>query len=134
MVVAGRPGGQRSRALVEDIGRDDAALIQQSFERLRPPLVVHVPLAVGMLGLPAVDGTDEALLELAPFEASGFVKGHGDAEQVALPRGIEDQLAVRPRRRGRPRDRQLGGELAQGTGTRPTPTMASRVTRAASSS
>src|SRR5262245_14015214 len=122
------------RPRVGRLDGDDAEIVQQGFERLGPPFVVAVALAVRVVRLPAADRGDQPSLELAPREAVGLHERHGDAEEAALPRGVEHHLAVRARRCGGPGYGQVDRNVAQGGATRATPTMASRVTRAASSS
>ena len=81
------------------------------------------------------------LVFAAPWEgqAFGVVQRERHAERPALPRRGEYELAVVARRRGRAgRIEQIGrisaaGREGHGTATWATPTMASRVTRSASS-
>src|SRR5713101_99398 len=82
---------------------------------VEPALVVARGLA---LALRVRDLGDELGLELAPGEAGFVTHRHGHAEDAALPRLVEDQLAVLPRQR-----RLAGhvGDLAARDGVHRTP-------------
>src|SRR5205807_8091749 len=81
---------------------------------------------VGTLGIVG-DGSDEALAEgLSVAVEAGVDHRGGQPEDPGLPRGLEDQLAVAPGRRGGAGDVQLH--------KRATPIIESRVTRPAGSS
>src|SRR5215467_11086564 len=82
------------RALGEDGGVEQALVGQELLERVEPALVVARGVAVA---LGARDLIDQMLLELAPHEARLMTHRHGHAEDAALPRLVEDQLAVLPR-------------------------------------
>ena len=127
---AGRVGGGQLGHL--GLGRDPA-VGHDRLQRLLPALVVAVR-AVGV-GLPPLHCGDEMVAEVVPAEAALLHQGRGHGEGPALPGLVEHHLAVEPGRAGRvvgleERHRQPG----EGAGTFATPTMASRVTRSASSS
>jgi hypothetical protein len=85
-----------ARALGEGGGVDQALVGQQLLERVQPALVLARRLAlafgVGDLG-------DQLSLELAPREGRFVAHRDGHAEDAALPRFVEDQLAVLSRQR-----------------------------------
>src|SRR6476619_7489993 len=94
---------------------------------------------MGVVGLPPGDGGDQPFLEVVPDEDAVLVERDRDAEDPALPRLGEDELAVGPGWGRRSVDVELDRKVlrqahATGVGTRATPTIASRVTSAASSS
>src|SRR5260370_1019900 len=90
--------------------------------------------------LPVADLGDQELPEVLPVDAARLAQGQRDAECPALPGCGEGELAVVPGRgRGAGRVKEIRGiRMAAGVGhgalTAATPTMASLVTRAASSS
>src|SRR6266850_5339428 len=80
-------------------GRVDQALVgEQALEGVQPALVIarglSLALRVGDLG-------DQLRLELAPLEAGVVAHRDGHAEDAALPRLVEHELAVLPRQRRR---------------------------------
>src|SRR4029079_2430875 len=90
-----------------DLGhaRLDLGLVQQAvgeedaLQGGEPALVVAPPLAV-----PGADLADQLLPEPLPFEVVALGQRDGNSERAALPRLLEDELAVGPRRRGRALD------------------------------
>src|SRR5262245_7240231 len=131
-----------ARALGERRRVEQALVGEELLECGEPPLVVARGLA---LALGVRDLVDEVGLELAPREAGLVAHRHGHAEDAALPRLVEYQLAVLSRQR---RDALHVGDLpardrlhrrlrprpaAAGGLTTAPPIIASRVTRAASS-
>src|SRR6266446_10897526 len=85
-----------ARALGERPGVEQALVGEELLERVEPALVVARGLA---RALGVRDLADEVGLELAPREARLVAHRHGHAEDAALPRLVEDQLAVLPRQR-----------------------------------
>ena len=138
LVLIEQPGGELARARVELVRGQHPLFEQEALERRQPALVVPgrvaVPLRLGNLQRQPVP-------EVIPGELPAVAQGHGHAEDPPLPRRLEDQLAVPAR------DRQLIAEVLDpsvahrrtppcrgSTETFATPIIASRVTRAASSS
>src|SRR5262249_10321158 len=128
-------------ALVEGDRIEQALVGEKLLERVEPALVVGRGLAP-TLGVP--DLVDEVRLEVAPREARVVAHRDGHAEDAALPRLVEDQLAVLPRQR---RGAFHVGDLSAGDGvharlpqraaaagglTTATPIIASRLTSLAS--
>src|SRR6266498_1453567 len=132
MIVTGGPVAQNVRAAVDVVRRHDTALEQQRLERTEPAVVVAV---LPGLVRPACHLGDQAGLEVLPGEQPLIGQCGRETEGAALPRLVEDQLAVRPGNLGdrafQSADRLRAHET---TSTSATPTMASRVTRAANSS
>src|SRR5262245_44018458 len=85
-----------ARALGERVGVEQALVGEELFERVQPALVVARRLA---LALGVRDLVDEMRLELAPREGRLVAHRHRHAEDAALPRLVEDQLAVLSRQR-----------------------------------
>src|SRR5213593_1403928 len=94
--VVAAAGLEVVRALGEGGLVEQALVGQQALESVEPALVVARGLA---LALRVRDLGDELGLELAPREAGFVTHRHGHAEDAALPRFVEDQLAVLPRQR-----------------------------------
>src|SRR3989449_10357785 len=113
--VVAAAGLEVERALGEGGLVEQALVGQQALEGVEPALVVARGLA---LALRVRDLGDELGLELAPGEAGFVTHRHGHAEDAALPRLVEDQLAVLPRQR-----RLAGhvGDLAARDGVHRTP-------------
>src|SRR5215469_4728897 len=140
VVVTGRAGRQLGLPGPQVTGIDETFPAHHPLQRAQPALVVVPALTRGMGGLPRGDLADQRLTEVLPVHAPGVVERERDAERPALPRRGEDQLAVVPGRGGRARRiEQVGGvgasaRAGHGAVTFATPTMASLVTRPASSS
>src|SRR4029434_2899241 len=95
--VVAAAGLELVRALGQG-GRIDQALVgEQALEGVQPALVVACGLA---LALGVGDLGDQLRLELAPLEAGVVAHRHGHAEDAALPRLVEHELAVLARQRG----------------------------------
>src|SRR3954452_6151441 len=101
---SGRPG-------LELVLRPPAARHEHALERGRPALVVGAVRRCDLL--------DQRRAKPLVVERTRLVQRYRDAERAALPRRLEDELAVGPRR-------------PVGAGDHPVPTMLSRVTSAAS--
>lgn len=95
------------------VNGDDAALDEQPLERVVPALVVAP-------GVPDGPGP-----EFLPLDDAALAQRHREPERAALPRRVEDKLAVPAGQRRLVHGHDSG---------RPVPTMLSRVTSAASSS
>src|SRR3954447_10138788 len=78
----------------------DALGRQEPLDRGEPALVV-APVAVraAVLVLPLRDLGDQLLPEALPLEGVALREGDCNAERAALPGRLEDELAVRARRR-----------------------------------
>src|ERR1700722_2314879 len=139
VVVTGGPGRQFGPPRPPVVGGDQARPAHQPFQRPQPALAVAPALAGRVSSLPVGDLADQRLTEVLPVDAPGVVQRQRDTERLALPRRGEDELAVVPRRGGRAgRVEQVGRAsvthwVTHGTATLATPTMASLLTRAASS-
>src|SRR3989442_7715819 len=94
--VVAAAGLEVVRALGEGGFVEQALVGQQALEGVEPALVVARGLA---LALRVRDLDNELGLELAPGEAGFVTHRDGHAEDAALPRLVEDQLAVLPRQR-----------------------------------
>src|SRR5207245_11476072 len=94
--VVAAAGLELVRALGEHARLEQTFVGEQALEGVEPALVVARGLA---LALRLRDLGDEPGLELAPREARLVAHRHGHAEDAALPRLVEDQLAVLPRQR-----------------------------------
>src|SRR5215469_3526206 len=152
VVVTGRAGREHGQPLPQVLGPDEPFRAHHPLQRPQPALVVAPALTGGMGGLPRGDLADQRLPEVLPVDAPGVMERERHPERPALPRRGEDQLTVVPGRRGRARRiEQVGGvgmparagparpacpagRAGHGALTFATPTMASLVTRAASSS
>src|SRR5882724_8951991 len=85
-------------ALGEGVRVEQALVGEQALEGKKPARVVARGLA---FALGVRDLGDELGLELAPLETGLVAHRHGHAENAALPRLVEDQLAVLSRQRRR---------------------------------
>src|SRR6266496_3151219 len=122
------------------LGRYQAALADQPLQGPQPAPVIAPVVLRRVACLPGSDLGDQALPEVLPVDPPGLLQRQREAEGLALPRRGEDQLAVIPGRSRRAgRVEQVAGVrtaagIAHGAPATATPTMASLVTRAASSS
>src|SRR5580704_8556115 len=142
VVIAGGAGRQLGPPRSQVVGGDQSRAAHQPFQRPQPAFVVVPALAGRVGGFPVTDLADQRLTEVLPVDAPGVVQRQRDAERLALPWRGEHEFAVVPGRGGRAgRIEQVGGvgvipralRVTHGAATVATPTMASRVTRAASS-
>src|SRR5262249_44029152 len=140
MVVAGGERREQLGPVGQRAGVDQALGAGRPLQRAEPALVV-APALSGRIGcLPVTDLADQRLAEVLPVDQSGLVERQRQPERPALPRRGEHQLAVVTRRCGRPGGVEEVGRVGVSSGTihgaaaSATPTMASRVTSAASSS
>src|SRR6516162_7702477 len=142
VVMPGGPPRQLVQPGLQVVGSDQPRPAHQPLQGAQPALVVVPALPGRVGGFPVADLTDQRLAEILPVDAPGVVQRERDAERLALPRRGEHQLAVVAGRSGRAdRIEQVGSisigprtaREGHGTATSATPTMASRVTRAASS-
>src|SRR5438034_1098383 len=112
---------------------------EEPFDRSEPALVVAPAgvRALAVLALPGRDLRDQLAAEPLPLEGWALRQCHRDPEGAALPRLVEDKLAVRARRR-RGASRVCGecvrnrARPRHGLFGSPVPIIASRVTSAAS--
>src|SRR4029434_3792836 len=89
--VVAAAGLELVRALGQG-GRIDQALVgEQALEGVQPALVVARRRTRDVAG---ADLADQLRLELAPLEAGVVAHRHGHAEDAALPRLVEHELAV----------------------------------------
>src|ERR671934_185592 len=108
-----------------DLGLLQQAVGEQDVLQGGEPALVVAPV----LALPGADLGDQLLPKALPLESVSLRQRDGDSERTALPRLLEDELAVRARRRRRALD--VDRHRVSG---RPVPIIASRVTSCASSS
>ena len=90
-------------ALAELGRRDDLLLDEHVLQRVEPALVVGAAvLADAVLGLVGGDLGDQARAEDLVVDRTGVVQRDRNPERTALPRRLEDELAVAARQRRRP--------------------------------
>src|SRR5262249_1184896 len=115
MIMAGGPSPEDADPVGQLVRSDDPTPGQGRLKGLEPALVVAVVTGVGAVTFPPPDGGDELVSELVPWERAVFIEGDGDAEDTALPRLAEHELAIGAGRRRRSVDVQLDGDpLADG--------------------
>src|SRR6185369_12390435 len=93
VVVPGRACRERRGTAGQLGGGTELPGREEPLERDLPALVV-APLAPLRPALPLGDGGDQVLPELVPVENARLMERHGQAEEPALQRRGEDQLAV----------------------------------------
>src|SRR5260221_5911554 len=140
VVVPSGTGGENVRPRAQVIGADQAPTANHPFQRAQPALVVTPALPRWVRGLPRADFGYQRLAEVFPLDTARVMERERHPERAALPGRGEHKLAIVPRRRGRPRRIEqvvavsAPARVTHGAATLATPTMASRVTSAASSS
>ena len=95
VVVVVRPVvGDRGGALVELAGRDEPCLEQHVLQRVEPVLVVAAPSPSAPSRPCAAISAIRRARKILEVDRAGVVERDREAERPALPRRLEDELAV----------------------------------------